>query len=167
MPPDSPGRNSGILILSLAGNICRSPIAEAVFLKTIADAGVAADWEVDSAAIGAWHVGKSPDHRALSTMKKHDLPYDNRARQIKKADFDKYDYIFGMDRENMSDLARLAPGAGSKAKQLLLGDFDGEAPGKMIRDPYYDDGAEGFEQCYVQCVRCCVGFLDKVNKGEI
>ncbi|XP_058813373.1 low molecular weight phosphotyrosine protein phosphatase 1-like [Topomyia yanbarensis] len=148
------------------GNICRSPIAEAVFLKTIADNGVADKWEVDSAAIGGWHVGKNPDHRALSTMEKHNLPYDNRARQIKKTDFEHYHYIFGMDKENMSDLKRLAPG-GSKAKQLMLGDFDSDAPGKIIRDPYYDEGADGFEQCYVQCVRCCAGFLAKVQKGQV
>ncbi|XP_029707583.2 low molecular weight phosphotyrosine protein phosphatase 1 [Aedes albopictus] len=148
------------------GNICRSPIAEAVFLKTIADAGVADQWEVDSAAIGGWHVGNQPDHRALATMKKHDLPYDNRARQITKKDFDHYDYIFGMDQENMSDLKSRAP-KGSKAKHLLLGDYDTDAPGKIIRDPYYDQGSEGFEQCYVQCVRCCKGFLDKVERGEL
>ncbi|XP_055624047.1 low molecular weight phosphotyrosine protein phosphatase 1-like [Toxorhynchites rutilus septentrionalis] len=149
------------------GNICRSPIAEAVFLKTIADDGVAEQWEVDSAAIGDWHVGNRPDHRALSTMEKHSLPYDNRARQITKADFDHYDYIFGMDKENMSHLKRMAPSGVSKAKQLLLGDFDTDAPGKIIRDPYYEQGANGFEQCYVQCVRCCNGFLAKVQRGEI
>ncbi|XP_058467343.1 low molecular weight phosphotyrosine protein phosphatase 1-like [Malaya genurostris] len=148
------------------GNICRSPIAEAVFLKAIKDAGVNDQWEVDSAAIGGWHVGKKPDHRALSTMEKHNLPYDNRARQIKKADFENYDYIFGMDKENMSDLERLAP-KGSKAKQLMLGDFDTETPGKIIRDPYYDQGADGFEQCYVQCVRCIAGFLGKIQSGQI
>ncbi|XP_055587166.1 low molecular weight phosphotyrosine protein phosphatase 1-like [Uranotaenia lowii] len=148
------------------GNICRSPIAEAVFLKTINDAGISANWEVDSAAIGGWHVGNQPDHRALSTMKKHNLPYDNRARQLGTKDFEHYDYIFGMDKENMTDLKQMAPYK-SKAKLLLLGDYDTEAPGKIIRDPYYDQGSDGFEQCYVQCVRCCKGFLEKVEKGEI
>ncbi|XP_053682746.1 low molecular weight phosphotyrosine protein phosphatase 1-like [Sabethes cyaneus] len=148
------------------GNICRSPIAEAVYLKTITDAGVADRWEVDSAAIGAWHVGKEPDHRALGIMKKYNLPYDNRARQIKKSDFNHYDYIFGMDKENMSDLKRLEPSE-STAKLLMLGDFDPEAPSKIIRDPYYDEGAAGFEQCYKQCIRCCLAFFTKVQTTEI
>ncbi|XP_055525296.1 low molecular weight phosphotyrosine protein phosphatase 1-like [Wyeomyia smithii] len=147
------------------GNICRSPIAEAVFLKKISDAGIGDQWEVDSAAIGAWHVGKQPDSRALNTMKEHNLSYNNRARQITKSDFNYYDYIFGMDTENMSDLKRLTP-SGSNAKQLMLGDFDPESPGKIIRDPYYDDGAAGFEQCYIQCVRCCAAFLNKVQNNE-
>lgn len=148
------------------GNICRSPIAEAVFLKTISDAGVANQWEVDSAAIGAWHVGNKPDHRALSTMEIHDLPYNNCARQIKQSDFNHYDYILGMDEENMYDLKRLAPN-GSRAKLLMLGDFDTEVPGKIIRDPYYDQGAVGFEQCYAQCMRCCATLLCKVQDGVL
>lgn len=92
-------------------------------------------WNVDSAAIGSWHVGRSPDHRATSTMQKHNLPYNNKARQITKDDFNKYDYIFGMDNENISDLKDLAPSM-SKAKILLLGEFDSEGE-KIIRDPYY------------------------------
>uniref|UniRef100_A0A182UZS7 DNA topoisomerase I n=1 Tax=Anopheles merus TaxID=30066 RepID=A0A182UZS7_ANOME len=147
------------------GNICRSPIAEAVFIKAIDTAGVADQWEVDSAAIGSWHVGRSPDHRALATMKKHDLPYSNKARQIKKADFEHYDYIFGMDGENIADLKERAPKGDSKAKILLLGDFDPQQPGAIIRDPYYDSGSEGFEQCYVQCDSSKVmnGMMERPN----
>lgn len=74
--------NKKILFICL-GNICRSPIAEAVFLKAIKTNNVESNWEVDSAAIGAWHVGKSPDSRAVATMKTHDLPYSNKARQVK------------------------------------------------------------------------------------
>lgn len=51
-------------------------------MKSITDYKIADDWVVDSAAIGNWHVGRDPDHRALSTMKKHDLPYKNKARQV-------------------------------------------------------------------------------------
>jgi low molecular weight phosphotyrosine protein phosphatase len=64
------------------GNICRSPIAEAVFAKLIKDAGKDDDWIVDSAAIGSWHVGKSPDRRALSVLKKHNVPTNHKARQV-------------------------------------------------------------------------------------
>lgn len=103
---------------------------------TIDKNGVNGTWSVDSAAIGGWHVGNSPDHRALSTMKKHGLKYTNRARQITNKDFEDFDYIFGMDRENMEDLERLQP-KGSKAKCLMLGDFGLEKSDKIIKDPYY------------------------------
>lgn len=150
---------------SHTGNICRSPIAEAVFIDTVKKAGESDRWSIDSAAIGSWHVGRKPDYRALATMKKHSLPYDNVAQQIQMEHFNTFDYIFGMDTENMEDLKRRAP-KGSKAKLLLLGDFDPEGD-RIIRDPYYDDGAEGFEKCYVQCVRCCEAFLHKVHEKAI
>lgn len=57
------------------GNICRSPIAEAVFIDEVKKAGLESEWEIDSAAIGSWHVGREPDKRALETMKKHNLAY--------------------------------------------------------------------------------------------
>lgn len=68
--------------MCLSGNICRSPIAEAVFIDEVKKAGVADQWEIDSAAIGSWHVGRNPDSRALATMKKHNLEYNNKARQV-------------------------------------------------------------------------------------
>lgn len=121
--------------IELSGNICRSPIAEAVLQDAVSKAGVASEWEVDSAAIGGWHVGKSPDHRALKTMSNHGLPYSNKARQITKRDFEEFDYIFGMDKENIKDLSDLKP-SNAKAKILLLGDFDPKGE-RIIRDPYY------------------------------
>lgn len=68
-------------------------------------------------------------------MKKHNLPYSNKARQIKKDDFKKFDYIFGMDTENISELKDMEPKDGT-AKILMLGDFDSEED-RIIRDPYY------------------------------
>ncbi|KAM7360522.1 low molecular weight phosphotyrosine protein phosphatase 1-like [Cochliomyia hominivorax] len=154
-----------ILMICL-GNICRSPIAEAVMIDTIKKAGVSNEWEVDSAAIGGWHVGNSPDHRALSTMKKHGLPYNNKARQIKSKDFEEFDYIFGMDYENMSDLKDRAP-KGSKAKLLMLGNFGLPDEEKIIEDPYYQRGDAGFEKAYQQCVVACDAFLKKALANEI
>lgn len=105
-------------------------------------AGEESNWEIDSAAIGSWHIGRNPDHRALATMKKHNLAYNNKARQIKAPDFKKYDYIFGMDDENIDDLKGLCPKDGT-AKILLLGDFDPEGD-RIIRDPYYVSWLAGF-----------------------
>lgn len=119
-----------------AGNICRSPIAEAVFLDAIKRAEVEDDWIVDSAAISDWHVGRLPDERAWNIMKKYNLEYNynNRARQIEGDDFRNFDYIFGMDDYNISDLNELAPND-KKAKIFMLGEFDPEGP-RQIKDPY-------------------------------
>lgn len=97
-------------------------------------------------------------------MKAHNLEYDNKARMINQEDFKKFDYIFGMDNENMWDLKEL--NKNGTAKILLLGDFD-PAGEKIIRDPYYDSDSAGFEKAYVQSVRCCEAFLQKVLAGEV
>lgn len=68
--------------IEILGNICRSPIAEGVFQKLVNDMNLGEQWEIDSAAIGGWHVGNPPDWRALDTMKKHNVPYNNHARQV-------------------------------------------------------------------------------------
>lgn len=156
-----------------------------MFVDAIGKAGVEDKWEVDSAAIGSWHVGRNPDSRAMGIMSKYNLAYTNKARQIRKEDFKHYDYIFGMDDENISDLKDLAP-RDAKAKVLLLGEYDPQGE-RIIRDPYYvrsnhgqclafnsllpklfqDRGSEGFEKCYEQCIRCCDNFLKKVAAKEV
>lgn len=99
-------------------------------------------------------------------MKKHNLEYHNKARQIKEADFKKFDYIFGMDNENMDELNDLKPKDGT-AMLLLLGDFDPNGE-RIIRDPYYDSkDSKGFEKAYEQSVRCCEAFLKKLLAGEV
>lgn len=122
-------------------------------------AGVTDKWEIDSAAIAPWHIGSSPNSRSLATMKKHNLTYpNNKAKQvsfeiakaysarntiksihynfhqIQMTDFNEFDYIFGMDHDNMYELSRIAPEDG-KAKLLMLGNFDPEGVSE-IRDPY-------------------------------
>ncbi|KAF7285903.1 hypothetical protein GWI33_009376 [Rhynchophorus ferrugineus] len=153
----------GALFVCL-GNICRSPIAEAVFSHVLKEKGIDGQWQVDSAAIGPWHIGKRPDSRALKTLLNHNVPSSCRARQIDEQDFHNFDYIFGMDNNNITNLKDMQP-KGSKANVLLLGDFDPEGD-KIIRDPYYDSGSDGFEKCYQQCVRSCNGFLDQLPKDN-
>ncbi|CAG9815015.1 unnamed protein product [Phaedon cochleariae] len=142
------------------GNICRSPIADAVFQHIVKEKGIAEQWAVDSAAIGGWHSGSRPDSRARKILENHNIPYNGRARQIEEEDFKEFDYIFGMDENNISNLKDQAP-RGSKAKILLLGDFDPEGD-RIIRDPYYDSGTDGFEKCYQQCMRSCTAFLEQL-----
>lgn len=74
---------------NIAGNICRSPIAEAVFNHVLKERGLEG-WEVDSGAIGSWHIGLGPDERAVSTMKKHNIPMNHKARQVS---YCKTDYL--------------------------------------------------------------------------
>lgn len=153
---------TSVLFICL-GNICRSPIAEAVFLKLIKEKNAEKCFEVDSAATGDYQIGKSPDKRTIQTLQKFGITdYKHIARQITAQDFDKFDYIFGMDHNNMSDLEDMKPSQKCRAKTVLLGEYD---PKKelVIVDPYYGDDIRDFEKVYEQCCRCCEGFLQSVS----
>lgn len=126
-----------LIELIFPGNICRSPMAEAILQDIIEKAGESENWSVESAAIGCWDVGNPINYRAANTMKRHNLNYNRlkRARRISKEDFLEFDYIFGMDPLNMEDLKKLTP-QNSKAKCLMLGDFGLDEAEKIIEDPY-------------------------------
>lgn len=120
-----------ILVVCL-GNICRSPTAEGV-LRALAPEGVT----VDSAGTGRWHVGAPPDARmqAAALNRGYDLS-GLRARQVTRADFDRFDLILAMDRSNLADLDALRPAQSAARLHLYL---EGRDPDEMP-DPYYEGG---------------------------
>ncbi|KAF7198726.1 low molecular weight phosphotyrosine protein phosphatase isoform X2 [Nothobranchius furzeri] len=141
------------------GNICRSPIAEAVFRKMASDAGVADKWVIDSGATSDWNTGSLPDARGLACLRKHGIETSHRARQVTREDFTSFDYILCMDESNLSDLKRKAKSVkNTKATVELLGKFDPQKQ-LIINDPYYGSDQD-FEKVYEQCVRCCKAFLE-------
>ncbi|XP_030260753.1 low molecular weight phosphotyrosine protein phosphatase isoform X2 [Sparus aurata] len=142
------------------GNICRSPIAEAVFRKMATEAGVVDNWVIDSGATSDWNVGSLPDTRGLACLKKHGIETSHRARQVTKEDFKSFEYILCMDESNLSELNRKAKSVKDyKAKIELLGSYDPQNQ-RIIKDPYYGSD-EDFEKVYEQCVRCCKVFLER------
>nr|XP_009499990.1 PREDICTED: low molecular weight phosphotyrosine protein phosphatase-like [Phalacrocorax carbo] len=82
-------------------NICRSPIAEAVFRKLVTDEKVENKWRIDSAATSAYEIGSPPDYRGQTCMKKHGITMNHIARQVTKDDFQTFDYILCMDESNL------------------------------------------------------------------
>jgi low molecular weight phosphotyrosine protein phosphatase len=123
--------------------------------------------EIDSAGTGAYHTLDPPDSRTMDTLRKHGITdYDHGARQVHITDFDAFDYIFAMDRNNFRDLRRSqeraqTKGKETKAKIMMFGDFSGKDKGEVIVDPYY--GADnGFEQVYQQVTRFSRNFLEQI-----
>ncbi|CAJ0929221.1 unnamed protein product, partial [Mesorhabditis belari] len=154
----------GVLFICL-GNICRSPIAEAVFLDLLKKRNLTEKFLVDSAAVAGYHTGKRPESRTLKTLQKFGLTdYDHRAREVSTADFKKFDMIFGMDDSNISDLKELQRLAGDKSIARLekFSDYDPQGTSE-VPDPYYFSGTEMFDQVFQQCQRCCDGFLKTIE----
>lgn len=136
------------------GNICRSPMAEAVLRATLATHGVAGV-EVESAGTGGWHAGGPMDRRAQLTLAEHG--YDgssHRARQFTSDWFDRYDLVLAMDNENLRALRGLGPGG---ARVRLFRSFDPSAgDGAEVPDPYYG-GQDGFDTVLRQVEAAAAG----------
>jgi protein-tyrosine phosphatase len=130
--------SSRILFVCL-GNICRSPLAEAAFRAEAERLGL--DVEADSAGTGNWHVGEPPDRRAIAAARRNGVDISHlRARQVGPEDFDLFDHVIALDRENLAQLERMRP-PGSKAELSLLLDHVIGREGQAVADPYYgDDG---------------------------
>jgi protein-tyrosine phosphatase len=124
------------------GNICRSPMAEAVFQNLVSEAGLAGQIEVDSAGMADWHSGEAADRRTLAVLRKHTIPYDGRSRQVRPADLQRFDYVIAMDSQNLADLRRLDRGGTLEEKLFRLLDFAPPGYPKDVPDPYYDERFE-------------------------
>ena len=120
------------ILMVCLGNICRSPLAEGIMKQQVKEAGL--DWEVDSAGTGSWHIGKAPDHRSTREAKTRGVDISKQiCRQFKVQDFDDFDLILVMDKNNRADVLSLARNQQNRDKvKLLLND-------KEVPDPYYDD----------------------------
>merc|ERR1711915_286583 len=152
----SPAKKS-VLFVCL-GNICRSPIAEAVFRHLVTQAGFSDKWIIDSAATSTYEIGNEPDERGQELMRKKGIPMSHVARQITVDDYRKFNFNFGMDEDNLSNLKRKKP-SNSTSVVDFLGSFDPKGE-KIIHDPYYGS-MNDFVKVYEQCVRCCTAFLAK------
>jgi protein-tyrosine phosphatase len=150
------------------GNICRSPTAEGVMRKLVADAGLEDRVEVDSAGTGSWHVGAKPDPRATTAAAKAGFELGGRARQVNGADFDRFDLILAMDRFNASELLGMAPGGAGAEKVRLLREFDPASTGEWnldVPDPY-EGGPKGFQHALALIEAACKGLLDELRRRE-
>jgi protein-tyrosine phosphatase len=145
-----------------AGNICRSPAAEAAIRAAAAKAGVAV--EVDSAGTGAWNVGEPPHPSSIAAGARAGLDIAGRARRINRADFDRFDMILVMDRSNLRDVLGLAPKLEDRAKVRLFRTFDPETDTEEVPDPYGGPD-EGYDSTMVQVMAAASGLVDALRSG--
>jgi protein-tyrosine phosphatase len=138
------------------GNICRSPIAEGVFRHITIQAGVYANYRIDSAGLGSWHVGQPPDRRAQDALAARGIDIsDLRARQVTREDFEAFDLILAMDKANRQGLLKLAPKQHQDKVRLFM-DCARNFGVHEIPDPFFGD-KESFD--YV------VQLIDAASRG--
>ena len=133
----------GVLFVCL-GNICRSPTAHGVFDELVRRQNLDRVIAIDSAGTGNWHIGRAPDKRSSTAalQRGYDLSA-LRARQVSAEDFQRFDYILAMDKQNLRDLQRLRPANFRGELDLFLRYGDGGV--LEVPDPYYGEG-DGFER---------------------
>ena len=146
------------------GNICRSPMAEAVFQHMVGEAGLADQIEADSAGTGEWHVGAPAHHGTLAVLRAHGIEYHGRGRTLHPTDMRDFDYIVTMDDDNLRHVQRLYKLAGGTAKVAPLLDFGAvsqKAGLREVPDPYLHGG---FETVYLLVTDGSAGLLDAIRR---
>ena len=153
------------LLFVCSGNICRSPLAHALFADLLKRRGLDARYEVESAGTSAYHVGDNADARMRRTALRHGLRIDHRARQLCRRDLEYYDLILVMDRQNHASVLSLTGDEDGVRRTRMFREFDPQAGGDLeVPDPYYG-GEDGFELVYAIAERTVHGLLDSLESA--
>jgi protein-tyrosine phosphatase len=151
------------------GNICRSPTAAGVFRALVEREGLAEVVVVDSAGTHAYHEGEGADRRAVHTAARRGIDLSEHvARGVRRADFDSFDFILAMDRDNLSELCGRAPAAARSRIRLFLEFADPDALGAPrpvieVPDPYYG-GPDGFDHVLDLIEAASAGLLVEIRR---
>lgn len=145
------------------GNICRSPTAEGVFRHLVRQEELEHLVQTDSAGTHAYHVGNPPDSRAQATAERRGIElHDLRARRVSVEDFDLFDYVLAMDRDNYEILSDLCP-PGYESRLRLFMEFAPQLNIPEVPDPYYG-GASGFERVFDMVEEASQGLLEEIRR---
>ena len=144
------------------GNICRSPMAEAMFRHKATLRGVESEFQIDSAGTGGWHAGDPPDDRMRRTAQRNGVELTGAARQVVAGDFTEFDLIVYMDDDNHVNL--LSMGAPSDRLRRML-DYHPDDDAVDVPDPYYGR-ADGFQHVFDLLDHACDQLLDQLLAGD-
>ena len=144
------------------GNICRSPVAEGIFKKRIKEEGLEREIYPDSAGVGDYHIGSSPDKRSSENSKKHGIILEHAAQQLTKKDHEEFDIVLAMDASNHEEIKRIFECDNSQ-KLFMMRYFDDKKSKKDVPDPYFG-GGDGFETVYQILTECSENLIQHIKK---
>ena len=155
------------LLFICLGNICRSPAANAIMQHIVDEAGLASQFEIDSAGIGPWHVGQLPDSRMRKYGAARGYRIDHIARQFDaRHDFSWFDFIVVMDDDNYRNICSQSRGDADRRKVVRMSDhFVRHKGAGCVPDPYYG-GKPDFELALDLIEDGCQGLLEALTKGD-
>ena len=148
------------------GNICRSPSAEGVCRKLVSERLPDATLEIDSAGTHDYHTGSPPDRRSVQAASRRGIDLSGlRARTVTHEDFERFDLILAMDRENLALLEQRAPER-HRGRIRLMMDFAPAAGSREVPDPYYGS-ANGFEEVLDLLEEAAEGLLQSIAEAKV
>jgi protein-tyrosine phosphatase len=147
------------------GNICRSPLAEAIFKDKVAKRGLSGIIEADSCGTSNYHIGSAPDNRTLHNALKNGISIHHKARQLSEVDLKRFDFILAMDRSNHRNILSCNGADEHTSKILLMRSFDPE-PGDEVPDPYFG-GEQGFQEVFEILDRSTEAFINFLENEKV
>lgn len=144
------------------GNICRSPMAEAVFRDQVRKEQLDNVIEVDSAATSSWHIGSPPHDGTITKLKEYGITTEGMAgRQLERSDFEKFDYIIGMDTSNIKEIRRML---GQPNHPKIIRFLDLTEHRIDVPDPYYTGD---FQETYDLVTDGCQALLNSIKRNDL
>lgn len=149
------------ILMVCLGNICRSPLAHGILEKKVNDQKL--NVVVDSAGTGSWHIGNPPDLRSIEIAEKNSISISSqRARQFKETDFEEFDLIYVMDKNNFNDISKLDFNNIYQNKIKLILNELYPSKNMEVPDPYYGN-KNGFEHVYNLLEKACNMIISKIT----
>ena len=150
----------GVMFVCL-GNICRSPMAEAIFKAKVKDENLLIFFNISSSGTAGYHVNEAADQRTIQIANKYKLEFNHRAQQLNSQHFLDNDYLIAMDDDNLLNIKSKKP-EDSRCEIYKMRHFDSEYLDSNVEDPYYGDLTD-FEESYHVLDKSCEEFLQFVR----
>lgn len=154
------------LLFVCLGNICRSPSAENIMKHLIKEQDLEKEIICDSAGTSSYHIGSHPDRRMTAAAIRKGISLKGRARQFEISDFENFDLILAMDKDNYRDILYLDREGKYKDKVRLMCDFTRYHSQTEVPDPYYG-GVDGFNQVIDLLLDACGGLLKFIQQQKL